>query len=381
MTVNDDLLRDVLTSRADRARSEGLDALLAGALAERRHNPTPLRQAPGRLVAIGLIAVVAVALVAASLGPLSGLLEVAPLPSRSPLPTTAATATPAPTAPATPTPAPTDLALTPPPYVPGTCPVTPVTDLAGGQAPEVAASGIRWLWGDEPWQAGIGQKVVLRSGTGPETYPDVDVIAAARLPFGSPSSPLSVRYPKGDGPGFVFGIGLPEPGCWLLTAVGAMVRSSVVVEAGPKPANAPSPESQNVPVVTVPLTPLAVCPTSPVDMSNGYRRFVDQSRFWGDPDPASWMAGKERKLVVGASTDPVIAVASEVGSVSAGGPSQSPAFVTEPPVLATPPPGSGSIGVGFTIPRAGCWSFAFIEGSGTSTVVAEVGPAPTPSGG
>lgn len=363
MKIQDDQLRDLLASRADRARATALDDLLASALASPARSAAPLRLSRGGSVALIAAVVLLAALVATTMGPLSGLLWTAPGPSPSTAPTPSATA------PATPVP--TDLALTPPPYVRGTCPVTPVTDLVAGSDPEVVASGIRWRWGTAPWQAGIGQKVVLLSGVNPDAHPDMAVIAAERLPIGAPTAtPLSARYPKGSGPGFVFGIGLPEPGCWLLTAIGATARSSVVVEAGPKPADAPSAGSQDVPTSTSPLVPLAACPTSPVDMSNGYRRFVDQSQFWGDPDPSSWVADKERKLVVGPSANGVIAVASRVGV--AGG------FVTDQPVFTTPPPGSGSIGVSFTIPTAGCWSFTFIEGDRTSTIVAEVGPGTSP---
>ncbi len=376
MTIKDDQLRDLLASRADRARPERLEALIVSALAGPAPRSSPLRFGSGGLLVLVIAALVVVSLLATSIGSLSGLFGVAPVPGPSSAPSPAVSLTPTPTS----SPAPTDVALTPPPYVRGTCPVTPYTALAGGSVPVVVMSEVRWVWGPEPWQAGVGQKVVLSAGV-PNGYVDVSEISAERLPIGEPATPLSVRFPQGGGPGFVFGVGLPEPGCWLLTAVGATVSSSVVVKVGPQPADAPSPRSQNVPTTTAQLVPLDRCPTSPVDESRGFRAHVDGHQLWDDPDSAPWVAGKERKLIVSGSTDSVIAVAARVGMVQVPGSDQAPAFVTEQPVFTTPPPGSGSLGLKFTIPTAGCWSFTYIQGDRTSTIVAEVGVAAAVPGG
>jgi hypothetical protein len=48
----------------------------------------------------------------------------------------------------------TDVPASNPPHVDGTCPLTPITSLAGGAAPEVDVSGLRWPWGFVPWVAG-----------------------------------------------------------------------------------------------------------------------------------------------------------------------------------------------------------------------------------
>ncbi len=373
MTLSDDQLHDLLAGRADRARPAGLDALIAHALAAPAPR-SPLRGlGRGRAAVLALAALLVASMLVSPIGPLSVLFGVTPVPSPSPT-APVASATPAPT------PTPTDLMLTPPPYAAGTCPVTPITDLAGGAVPEVAMSGVRWRWGPDPWRARLGQKVVLVPNGGSDAYLDVDEISAERLPIGPSGSPMSIRFPKGGGPGFVFGVGLPESGCWLLTAIGSMASSSVVVDVGPAPADVPSPESQNVPTTTAGLRPLATCPTSEIVQDSGYPAFVDGEERWTNPDPKPWLAGTEHKLVVLGGTDSVIAVAAPVG-IPAAGSGQRPSFITEHPVFATPPPGSGSLGLLFTIPTAGCWSVSFIEGDRTSTIVAEVGPPGSSSGG
>lgn len=62
----------------------------------------------------------------------------------------------------------TDVPASNPPHVDGTCPLTPITSLAGGAAPEVAVSGLRWPWGFVPWVAGVPEKVVWLADSGTE---------------------------------------------------------------------------------------------------------------------------------------------------------------------------------------------------------------------
>jgi hypothetical protein len=266
------------------------------------------------------------------------------------------------------------VAVTAPPHVLGSCPVTPITDLAGGVQPEVVTGGIRWGWGPYSWEAGVGQKVSFEKTSSDQPYLDARVIIAERLPIGSPGTRVSVRYPRGGGPGFIFGVGLPEPGCWLLTAVGPTVRSGVIVEVAPAPANPP--DSQNVPTGQASLGLLAPCPTSPLVSAAPVRTWSDGDNQWQDPDPSVWVAGMTRKLVVSGAISPPspdeLVVAARVGIVGPAD-SQGSAFVAEQPVFTTPAPGSQSKAIDLTLPTAGCWAITYADSARTSTIVVEIG--------
>lgn len=273
---------------------------------------------------------------------------------------------------AAPTPSPTDVKVTPPPYLPGSCPVTPVSVLAGGVTPEVVSGGIGWIWGPLPWQAEVGQKVVFAE-TSPDAARLASVVIAERLPVKASDTPLSVRYPRGDGPGFVFGVGLPEPGCWLLTAVGPLIRSSVVVEVAAAPPNPPA--DQNVPTDQSPLGLVSPCPTSPLDASP-VRTWIDGQNRWQDPDPTAWTAGMKRKLVfsgVFADSAPFELVAAARVGIVGPADSQQSAFVAEAPAFTTPALGSQSKAMELILPTAGCWAITYLDPLQTSTIVVEIG--------
>ena len=281
--------------------------------------------------------------------------------------------TPAPDLPATSTeavPGPSDVPVTPPPYVSGSCPTTPFSYLRRGTLPIVRTSGIDWNWGGLPWSALVGQKVVL-----PETLQGT-VIAAERLPIGPSSSTMSVRYPEANGPGFVFGVGLPAPGCWLLTEVGS-ASTSVVVNVGPAPKDPPSPQQENVPIRTATQQTTGACPTSPTDPTADVRTWLDGVNRWADPmNTLPWRADERRKLVVSGAVGEVapyeLITAERIGALS--GYAVPPAFVPDAPVFATPAPGSGSKAFEVTLPTAGCWAFTYIDPIQTSTIVVAIEP-------
>ncbi len=370
MTVDDRDIRSLLLARADRADAQGL-RLAAIEAARITPQPRPLvrlssptRQTRPLQFAAGIAALAVLTAVVA--------LIIGLRPTGEPSSSTTVGASPT----STTTVSATDVAATAPPYVSGSCPVTPITNLAGGVAPEVVAGGIRWhLDGTGPWAAEDGHKVGLFA-TSPDQVADASAILAERLPIGTIQTPLSVRYPRGGGPGFIFGVGLPEPGCWVLTAVGPGIGSSVVVEVGPAPANPLSAESQNVPTDRSPLVPLVECPTSSQLSGARVRTWLDGDNRWEDPDPADWTAGMKRKLVVsgavGSAAPYELVVATRVGMVGTGD-SQRSAFVADKPVFAAPAPGSGSKAMELILPSAGCWAITYVDPARTSTIVVEIG--------
>ncbi len=377
MTLDDDDIRSLLLARADRADAQGLQPAAIEAARQtpqlrplvRLSSPTH-RTRPSQLAA----GIAALALLTAAISLILGL-----PPAGQPSSSTVGGASPTPAQ----TGSATDVPVTAPPYVLGSCPVTPITDLAGGVAPEVVTGGIRWRWGGNLWRADVGQKVVFVKTSPDQPSLDANAIIAERLPLGIPGTTSSVRYPRGGGPGVVFGVGLPEPGCWILTAVGPALRSSVVVEAAPAPAEPPSADSQNVPTERAPLMPLAQCPTSPLLSGARVRTWLDGDNRWEDPDPTDWVAGKERKLVVSGLVSPSapyeLVVATRVGIVGPlvgiVGPleDQRSAFIAEPPVFTAPVPGSGSKAMGLVLPAAGCWAITYVDPARTSTIVVEMG--------
>jgi hypothetical protein len=369
MTVDDWDIRSLLLARADRADAKGLLLTVIEAARQtpqlRRlvRLPSVTRQARPLQFAAGIAAL---AVLTAAIALIIGLRS-----SDEPSSGTAVGASPTSTA----TASATDVPVTAPPYVPGSCPVTPITNLAGGVAPEVVTSGIRWhLDGTGPWAAEVGHKVGLFA-TSPNHAVDASSILAERLPIGTIQTPLSARYPRGGGPGFIFGIGLPEAGCWLLTAVGPSIGSSVVVEVGPPPANPPSADTQNVPTEQSALVPLAECPTSPQVLEARVRTWLDGDNRWEDPDPADWVTGMNRKLVVSGAVGSLapyeLVVATRVGIVGTGD-SQRSAFVADKAVFSAPAPGSGSKAMDLILPTAGCWAITYLDPAATSTIVVEI---------
>ncbi len=371
MTVDDRDIRSLLLARADRADAQGLRlAAIDAARMTPQLRPlvrlsSPTRRAGPLQFAAGIAA--ALVVLTAAIVLIIGL-----PPTGEPSGSTTVGASPT----STPTASATDAPVTAPPYVSGSCPVTPITNLAGGVAPEVVAGGIRWhLDGTGPWAAEDGHKVGLFA-TSPDQVVDAGEIIAERLPIGDLSMPLSVHYPRGGGPGYVFGVGLPEPGCWLLTAIGSTLRSSVVVEAAPAPVNPPSAESQNVPTERAPLLPLTLCPTSPLVSGAAVRTWLDWDNQWQDPDPSGWVAGMKRKLVVsgpvGAAVPYELVVATRVGIVELAD-GQRSAFVVDKPVFTAPAPGSGSKAMELILPSGGCWAITYVDPARTSTIVVEIG--------
>jgi hypothetical protein len=371
MKFDDADLRSMLHTRADRADARGLrSAVVDAARATPQLHPlirhsSPVRSASPMRIAAG-IATVAVVTGAIALAVRLRL-------SANGTPSAAvSTATATPIAP--PTQSPTAIKVTAPPYVAGSCPVTPVTTLLGGVQPEFVAGGIGWLWGPLPWQAKVGQKVSFEKTSPDQPYLDARVIIAERLPIAASDKPLSVRYPRGTGPGFVFGVGLPAPGCWLLTAVGPTVRSSVVVQAAPATPNPPA--DQNVPMERSRLGLVSPCPTSPLD-SSPVLTWLDGMNRWQDPDPAAWVAGMKRKLVfsgVFADSAPFELVAAARVGIVGPADSQQSAFVAEAPAFTTPAPGSESKAMELILPSAGCWAITYLDPLQTSTIVVEIGP-------
>jgi hypothetical protein len=133
------------------------------------------------------------------------------------------------------------------PRVSGTCSLTPITRIAGGEAPEVDVSGLRWRWGDVPWVAGVDEKVVWLDDAGLMPLPGISVFATQLdepiLVAGHPTTfakPTAAVYAAATDVQWVALIRLPNPGCWLLTAVWSAGTSSVVVAAATSPGPSPT---------------------------------------------------------------------------------------------------------------------------------------------
>ncbi|HET7027487.1 MAG TPA: hypothetical protein VFI28_07335, partial [Candidatus Limnocylindrales bacterium] len=237
----DGAVRLMLAARsAGRPSDDLLDRVVAGSTAQSQTRGVGRRL--GALVAAAAALAIGV------------LLLLNPRPAREP------SSTPNLGAASTTTAAASDLELTPPPHVPDSCPVTPVTRLAGGSAPEVDMSGLRWRMGRSAWVAGIPEKIVwLPDDPGASG----DVVAYA-TPLSVPLDPSGRIADARDrdlvvvpGNGFVGGIALPRTGCWLVTAVWPGGASSVVVSVGSRPAGAtPAP---NVPEPVASLLPADTC--------------------------------------------------------------------------------------------------------------------------
>jgi hypothetical protein len=268
--------------------------------------------------------------------------------------------------------------------------VTPLTDLAGGVAPEILASGVRWRYGSAPWQAGVMQKVVLEPGSPPGSV-DATEIDAVPVVIGSATAQALIAthvvYPEAGGPGFVFGIGLPVAGCWALTAVGPDVRSSIVVEAGPPPANPLDPTSQAVPTGTAPpATTPAACPVSPspltVEPQVSPTAWLDGSTTW-TVSPTTWRSGQVMSVILAGGTidGSVLGLTAVAVGLSS---STSPAYLEDGRALTSTEPGQRAGPFALALPRPGCWAITAFGPSSTSTVVVQIAsatrsPAPPPT--
>ncbi len=370
MSFSDDELRAMLEARATRldanaAARDALSALPGVAQLHAVRRASPLHV--GRLGWLAGVAAIVAALIGLALGPFGGKGAISP-----------GSGTP------TGLPTPTDRLVTPPPYVAGTCPVTPITDLVGGTDPETLVSGVRWRYGGLTWQAGVGQKVGLWTELGGAvnaTEIDAVSLSSALNATRVASLPTHVVYPEGDGPGFIFAIGLPTAGCWLLTAVGPNLRSSIVVEAAVPPATPPDPSSQNVPAAASAATPTTVCPQSltPRHPPGTGPYWLDGSTVW-NLDPGSWQRGQPTQITVdgpiGGSVPHVVAVPLET---PASGSSQAATFLPDAPQVGLPSATANGQVTTLTLPRAGCWALVATGPTTTSTVVIDLTATPVPS--
>ncbi len=243
----------------------------------------------------------------------------------------------------------------------GRCQVTPVG--SGGKPSEVRTSGVVWHWGESAWTARVKQGVTLTVEG--KTKQDATEILAVRIPTSAFPSTLEVTYPRGSGNDQSFQIGLPEPGCWLLAALGPTTHSSVVIEANQAPTTVADPVSQHIPTSTQAASPASVCPTSPT-RPNTPGTSLDGTMVWYT-HPESWLIGEEDKLVIGAEI-----LVEQVVAAPVVGAQSSPVFVAAQPSVTTPAPGSGNISMGFVLPSTGCYMFAAMGPTSTSTVVADI---------
>jgi hypothetical protein len=273
------------------------------------------------------------------------------------------------------------------PHISGTCPLTPITRLAGGVTPEVDVSGLRWRWGGVPWVAGMPEKVVWLADGGDEPAAGVSIYATQLDPpilvGGHPVSTGGTTdgglYAAATDTGWVDLLQLPRPGCWLLTAIWSQGASSVVVAAAPAPGPASPAPSTIGPVVT----PLDVCPATPpstLPAPQGESVYVDGPFRWLLPSSENWRIGGEGdKLVLdsdlgwGAGDKRVVAFP----LARAAGVGRLPGTTV---VGDTPPIDGGTMGVGITLPARDCWAFIYLDAGSTSTIVDDlVSVAPSAS--
>ena len=381
----DTALRELKAARSRGAPGVGLEARIrtrVGETPQRRRlsllpgrwsGTWPSASRPTRLVAfwsIGAAAVLAVALV--------GIAVLAPRVATE----TPGAAGPSPSAVASP--GATYAPASNPPHVGGTCPLTPITRLAGGSAPEVDVSGLRWRWGGVPWVAGTPEKVVWLADdqSGPEARISAYAIEL-NLPILVEGRPVSSA---GAAAGAVYAITtatgvdelrLPSAGCWLLTAVWAQGASSVVVAAAPPAATAsPAPVA---PAPTVPSTPLAACPATPPSQlppPSGWpgQAYVDGPFRWLLPPNQTWIVGgASDKLVLdsglGWGAGDMRVVAFPLAQASGTGRLRGTAVRGD-----TPPISGGTMGFGLTLPARDCWAFVYVDAGSTSTIVHDLRP-------
>ena len=339
--------------------------------------PWPAHAGSVRLAAIGSIGVVAVLI--------AGLLSTTLLGSPPAVETSPAIGASAPPAAGS-----TDGPASNPPHRGGTCPLTPITRLAGGSAPEVDVSGLRWRWGGVPWVAGMPEKVVWLADTG--DAPTVSVFATELdlpivingHPVQSASATSKAVYALASDTG-VAPLQVPQPGCWLLTAVWAQGASSVVVAVGPPPGPAsPAPVTAEPSALSGPLVdcPATAPSTTPPPQGWPGLAYVDGPFRWLLPPGATWRIGGDGdKLVLdshlGWSAGDRQILAFPVGRVSEVGRLPGTAVSGDIP----PGFGGGTMGVGITLPARACWAFVYLDAATTSTIVDDLASTMTISSG
>ena len=388
----EDALRDLQAAHAVDGPGPGLRERILAAAAQAHQRrwlasvPTPWSGAwprtagPAIPAATSALALVAVAVVA-----VVGMVLVA---GRGPSATPTQRASVLSSAPATDVPASAE------PHQAGTCPETQTTRLAGGLAPEVDVSGLRWRWGGVPWVAGVPEKVVWLADAGPEPAAGVSVdavqldlpILVNGHPVAFPAADATAIYAAATDAGWVADLQLPQPGCWLLTATWSHGASSVVVAASPAPGTAsPGPSTT---VATVSSTPLVACPatqpsTSPPPQGWSGPAVVDGPFRWLLPLGTTWRFGGDGdKLVLDSGVgweigDMRIVAIPLVHATGVGWLGGSAVAGDIPPGF-----GGGTMGFGLTLPRRDCWAFAFVETAGTSTIVDDLATgasAPSPT--
>jgi hypothetical protein len=325
----------------------------------------PTSHAPRLLgVAVGGLAVVLLVVLVS--GPLLG----SGLPS--PAPGTIASANPTAGATETPTSAPQQVG--------GTCPVTPITRVGGGLAPEIDVSGLRWRAGYVPWVAGVPEKVVWLADQGIESKAGVTVFAGwIDAPILVGSQPITYSnvapgsvYVDAVDTGWVDDLVLPVPGCWLLTASWSGGASSIVVAA-----RSPSGVASSALPVTgqVGTTALTVCPATPVSPDappTGWPgpAVVDGPFRWLLPPNATWRFGGDGDKLVLDSTVGWSLHEMRVLAVPLAHP-DSVGWLAFGSVAGDVPSGfgGGTLGLGLTLPGRGCWAFVFVDPAATSTIV------------
>ncbi len=380
----DAALRELKAARSRGAPGVGLEARIrtrVGETPQRRRlsllpgrwsGSWPSASGPARLVAfwsIGAAAVLAVALV--------GIVVLAPRATTETPGVGGSSALAA-------SPGPTDAPASNPPHVGGTCPLTPITRLAGGSAPEVDVSGLRWRWGGVPWVAGAPEKMVWLADN--QSGPEARISAYAielNLPILVDGRPVSFAGAAGSA---VYAIAtdtgvdelrLPSAGCWLLTAVWSQGASSVVVAAAPPAATAsPAPVT---PAPTVPSTPLAACPAtapSPLSLPRGWpgQAYVDGPFRWLLPPNQTWIIGAAGdKLVLdsglGWGAGDMRVVAFPLAQATGVGRLRGTAVSGD-----TPPISGGTMGFGLTLPARDCWALVYLDAGSTSSIVHDLRP-------
>jgi hypothetical protein len=368
-----DALRELRTGYGAVGPAHGLEdriLTLVAVTPQRHRRPFGLRRWPGSWpadarFAIGAVigaAGLAAALVVASLGTGIFAAHVQPTPSASGTPL-------APSAAAT------DARAVNAPHVPGTCPVTPITRIAGGAAPEVDVSGLRWRWGGRPWVAYAPEKVVWLTDAN-----DVPVVSVFGTQLGPPIVPAGQTQPDPTDKVHavdtlasnvsVDDVVVRGSGCWLLTAIWAGGASSVVVAVAP-PASQPNPNGG-----VVFGGPLGACPasspsTAPAPQGWPGPAYDDGPFRWLLPPTATWkIGGTGDKLVAGpadwAAEDGEV-VALPVGLGRWVGETYGSSAIGDLPTV-----GSGTLGFGLTLPNRDCWAIVYLDAAGTSTVVTDL---------
>jgi hypothetical protein len=243
-----------------------------------------------------------------------------------------------------------------------------------GEGHEVITGDVRWHLGDSgPWQVNVGRKVGLFPTSSSQVV-DAEVVLAERLNRGGAAA-ASIRYPRGDGPGFIFGIGLPTPGCWVLSAIGPALASSVVVEAIAGPPDATPSVVQNVPAgPAVDQIDLASCPATPW-RSPSMEAAGGEGLAWQDFDSGSWTAGSTRRLGLRGDhleASQALVIATPVGTLAEAATNRA-AYVTARPVLFDTVGQAGGVLVPVKILTPGCWAIIYLDSATTSTIVVVIG--------